>query len=91
MDKKHLEYKVELDRKGKILNKKLTDRNHVMISERDAEVNNRQTRFTKLYYVLAEKPLEKMTKKQLIDIATDKQLDVDDSMTKAQILAVLEG
>jgi len=59
MDKRHNEFKVT----GKIVKgkfvidrKEKTERGHVVISERDADTNNRQTRFTKLYYELAEEP-----------------------------------
>jgi len=38
----------------KIEKKELTDRGHVMITDRDAEINNAQSQFTKLYYELAE-------------------------------------
>ena len=53
-DKKHLEFKVtewKFD-KGEfvILRKEPTQRGAVMITERDAMVNNAQTQFTKLWY-----------------------------------------
>lgn len=38
----------------KIKEKRPTKREHVMISDRDAEINNQQTRFNKLHYELAE-------------------------------------
>ena len=56
-DKKHLEWKVtEFEIKNgefKIIRKELTKRGSVMISERDCNTNNFQTRFTKLWYELA--------------------------------------
>ena len=47
----------------------LTERGHVMISERDANVNNLQTRFNKFYYELDEveepKEVKEPVKKQI--------------------------
>ena len=62
-DKKYLEYKVTdwKIEKGefKIIRKDPTKRGHVMISERDAEINNLQTRFNKFHYEL-DKPVKKV-------------------------------
>lgn len=60
MDKKFNEFEVTGKLvKGKfvIAKKEPTERGHVMISERDADTNNRQTRFNKLHYEL-DKPVE---------------------------------
>lgn len=57
MDKKYNEFEVTgriVKGKFEITKKEATERGHVMISERDADVNNRQTRFNKLHYELAE-------------------------------------
>jgi hypothetical protein len=65
-DQKYLEYRVTLDKKGEIIKKELTDRGHVVISERDAMFNNRPGKMngTKLYYELAEKPKSKQEEKK---------------------------
>jgi hypothetical protein len=55
MDKRYNEFKVTGYVKNgvfKIDKKEPTERGYVMISERDADVNNRQTRFTFLHYEL---------------------------------------
>lgn len=61
--KKYNEFKVTgrvVKGKFEIDQKIPTKRGHVMISERDADINNQQTRFNKLYYELAEtQPTEK--------------------------------
>lgn len=54
-DKKYDEFRVVLNG-GKIVKKELTDRGHVMITDRDAEINNANVKFTKLFYELAEVP-----------------------------------
>jgi len=57
MDKRYNEFEVRGKLvKGKFIidKKESTDRGHVMISEGDANVNNLQTRFTKLHYELAK-------------------------------------
>jgi len=57
MDKKFNEFKVVgriVKGEFKIDKKEPTERGHVMISERDADMNNRQTRFNFLHYELAE-------------------------------------
>ena len=57
MDKKFNEFKVTGSVKKSVFNitkKEPTERGHVMISERDADTNNRQTRFNFLHYELAE-------------------------------------
>ena len=56
-DKKYNEFKVTgrlVKGEFVISEKKQTERGHVMISERDATINNLQTRFSKLHYELAE-------------------------------------
>lgn len=61
MDKKYNEFKVTFKiEKGEvvILKKELTERGHVMISERDAEINNLQTRYNGLHYELSEEQPE---------------------------------
>lgn len=58
-DKKYNEFKVVGHMtKGKFVidQKTPTRRGSVMISERDADINNQQTRFNKLHYELAEEP-----------------------------------
>ena len=57
MSQKYNEFQVKGQMKNgkfEISKKELTERGHVMISERDAEINNLQTRFNGLYYELAE-------------------------------------
>ena len=65
MEQKYNEFKVvpKIDKDGNRIIKKgflqfeektLTKRGHVVISERDAEVNNLQTQFTMLHYELAK-------------------------------------
>jgi hypothetical protein len=57
MDKKYKEFKVtgRLVKGQFVIDKKeATERGHVMISERDADTNNRQTRFNFLHYELVE-------------------------------------
>lgn len=57
MDKKFNEFKVTgriVNKVFKIDKKEPTERGHVMISDRDADTNNRQTRFNFLHYELAE-------------------------------------
>ena len=67
MDKKYNEFKVTFKlEKGevKILKKEPTARGHVMISERDAEINNLQTRYNGLHYELSdEQPIQEEPKK----------------------------
>lgn len=59
-DEKYLEFKVTefAWEKGefKVIAKEPTKRGFVMISARDADVNNAQTRFTKLFYEKAKEP-----------------------------------
>ena len=58
MEKRFKEFKVNgIIEKGKfsIKKKEPTERGHVVISERDADINNRQTRFTGLHYELDKK------------------------------------
>lgn len=70
MDKKYKEFKVRghVDNKGNFIidKKEPTERGHVMISDRDAQTNNAQTRFNYLYYELAEvkKPGRKIAEKE---------------------------
>jgi hypothetical protein len=69
MDKKYNEFRVVgRVEKGKfhIIKKESTEREHVMISDRDAEINNMQTRSTGLHYELAEvkKPGRKPAKSE---------------------------
>jgi hypothetical protein len=85
MDKKFNEFEVTLkyNKKGKLVidkngyaeieRKYLTARGHVMISDRDAEINNRQTRFNKLHYELAK--VEKSAERIALE-AEAKKLDV---------------
>lgn len=57
MDKRYNEFQVSgrlVNRKFVIDKKEATDRGHVIISDSDAEINNRQTRFNKLHYELAK-------------------------------------
>ena len=57
MDKKYNEFRVTgkvVGGKFQITKKEPTERGKVMISKRDAEVNNLQTRFTLMHYELAE-------------------------------------
>ena len=57
MDKRYNEFKVTgrlVKGKFEITKKEATERGHVMISERDAEINNLQTRFNRFHYELAE-------------------------------------
>jgi hypothetical protein len=57
MDKRFNEFKVTgriVKGVFKIDKKEPTERGHVMISERDADTNNRQTRFNFLHYELAK-------------------------------------
>jgi hypothetical protein len=59
MDKKYNEFKVVGHKiKGEFVidRKEPTARGHVMISDRDAEINNMQTVFNGLHYELAEEP-----------------------------------
>ena len=59
-DEKYLEFKVtESGWEGgefKIYAKEPTKRGIVMISAKDAQINNLQTQFTKLYYEKAKEP-----------------------------------
>jgi hypothetical protein len=57
MDKRFNEFTVTgriVKGEFKIDKKEPTERGHVMISERDADTNNRQTRFNFLHYELAK-------------------------------------
>ena len=76
MDKKYNEFQV----KGRMVRgefqidrKELTERGHVMISDRDADTNNRQTRFNNLYYELAK--VEKSEKRKALE-SEAKELDI---------------
>lgn len=94
-DKKHNEFKVTGQVvKGKfiIAKKELTERDHVMISEKEADTNNRQTRFNYLHYELAkaESDLSKMKKDELIAYANEKQIEIDATQNKAQIIETIE-
>ena len=60
---KYLEYKV-LTNNGRVIEKNLTKRGYVMISEISARTNNYYTNQTGLLYELAEdQPAEKVAKK----------------------------
>ena len=57
MQKKYNEFRVTgrvMNGKFRIDKKEQTERGHVMISDRDAEINNAQTRFNFLHYELAK-------------------------------------
>lgn len=91
-DKRHLEYKVTLHPKTKkIVKKELTDRGHVMISEKDAKTNNDQMIFTFLYYELesSEKAKSQMNKTELQAVLTKKEISFDESMTKKQLIELI--
>lgn len=74
MDKKYNEFEVKgrlVNRKFVIDKKELTERGHVMISEREAATNNNQTRFNGLHYELAvkaETEEEKAKRKELFRV-----------------------
>jgi hypothetical protein len=103
MDKKHKEFKVTLkykivkdnrvlvfDGKGfpEIDKKEPTSRGHVMISERDAEVNNRQTRFNFLHYELAEEiksPERIALEAEAIELGVAFRANIGDDKLQAKI------
>jgi len=58
MIKTYDEFKVVYDKKGKIIDKKLTDRGQVRIDEPTAKVNNYYSKSTHLLYEVAEKQPE---------------------------------
>jgi len=66
-DEKYFEFKVTefAWNKGEFIvkAKEPTKRGFVMISARDAEINNFQTQFTKLYYEKAKEPKKEKTEK----------------------------
>jgi hypothetical protein len=66
-DEKYIEFKVTefAWEKGEFIvkAKEPTKRGFVMISARDAEVNNAQTQFTKLFYEKPKEPKKEKTEK----------------------------
>jgi hypothetical protein len=95
-DKRYNEFKV----KGRIVkgqfvidSKEPTDRKSVMISDRDAQVNNQQTRFTYLHYELAEKKAKSfadLKKDDLIAYIQEKEYEIDINQNKPELVKAVE-
>jgi len=88
MDKKFNEFKVVgriVKGEFKIDKKEPTERGHVMISERDADTNNRQTRFNFLHYELAK--VEKSEKRITLETeAKDMGIKFRDNIGDTKLL-----
>jgi len=88
MDKRYNEFEVRGRLvKGKFIidKKEATDRGHVMISERDAETNNIQTRFNKLHYELAK--VEKSDERIALETEANKlEIKFRDNIGDAKLL-----
>jgi hypothetical protein len=90
MDKRFNEFKVvgHIDKQTKkfvITKKEPTERGHVMISERDADTNNRQTRFNFLHYEVAK--VEKSAKRIALEAeANELEVKFRDNIGDAKLL-----
>jgi hypothetical protein len=91
MDKKFNEFKVTgrvVKGEFKIEKKEPTKRGHVMISERDADTNNRQTRFNFLHYELAkvEKSAERTAlEEEAVELGINFRDNIGDAKLKERI------
>lgn len=85
------EWQVSFNRKGEMAKDKLTERETVSISERTAEVNNSQTRSTKLYYELVEQKssLDDKTVKELNAYIDECGYEIDRDVKKADLIAAI--
>lgn len=88
MDKKYNEFEVTgklVNDKFVIIKKEPTERGHVMISDRDADTNNRQTRFNKFHYELAK--VEKSAERIALETeAKDLEVKFRDNIGDAKLL-----
>jgi len=69
----------------------ITKRGHVMINDRDAEINNMQAARTKLIYIPADSPFDEMTKKQLIAYAHENGIEIDERAKVEDIKTILKN
>lgn len=96
MDKRYNEFKVTgsvIKGQFKIDKKEPTARGHVVISERDADTNNRQTRFNKLHYELAEEiksPERIALEKEAIELGVQFRANIGDEKLLAKITEAKE-
>lgn len=79
--KKYNEYRVHMDR-GEIISKTQTPRGHVSIHPEEAELKNRSTRTTGLYYELAEGGIQSLD--QLESASEINKMKANDAMRLAE-------
>ena len=82
MPRKYLEFKVTLDDNGEIIDKKLTDRKSVSISQFDADINNSNVVSSLLFYELA--PEKEQGKQNELTYKQKKIQSAQDAAVKRQ-------